>query len=172
MKHFKKTDGTIFAFPSDGSQDYLITEDMTELTAQELDDAMNPDPSLEDCQDTHRDVLRLACATAITTMFQSSALGPEHSYDCRVEDQANLRGDYIGSTIDTLNRPVSAHDGVEFTDKSHTTEQLGKVSLSMGAHIRTQKDKLKGLIAAVNAVTASADPAADLAAVLAITWSA
>lgn len=45
MKHFTKPDGSIHAFPLDGSQDRLISSDMTPRTAEEV--AAMLAPSLE-----------------------------------------------------------------------------------------------------------------------------
>lgn len=36
MKHYKKQDNTIWAFEEDGSQDHLITADMTPLAKEEV----------------------------------------------------------------------------------------------------------------------------------------
>ncbi len=42
MKHFKKPDGSIWAFESDGSQDDMITPDMTPLSDADLYALRNP----------------------------------------------------------------------------------------------------------------------------------
>lgn len=42
MKHYKKPDGSIWAFESDGSQDTLITGDMMPLSDAELSALRNP----------------------------------------------------------------------------------------------------------------------------------
>lgn len=45
MKHFLESDGkTIRAFEDDGSQDYLITDDMRLLSELELAELRNPSP--------------------------------------------------------------------------------------------------------------------------------
>lgn len=36
MKHFTKCDGSVWAFELDGAQDYLITEDMVQISEVEL----------------------------------------------------------------------------------------------------------------------------------------
>lgn len=43
MKYFKNTNGDIFGFESDGSQDFLIKNEMTPLTDVELDKLFNPE---------------------------------------------------------------------------------------------------------------------------------
>lgn len=50
MKHFKKPDGSVFAFELDGSQDELITSDMVAMTAAELALHENPPPTLAQVQ--------------------------------------------------------------------------------------------------------------------------
>lgn len=42
MKTYKKPDGSLWAFEEDGSQDHLITDDMTLLSADELAELMAP----------------------------------------------------------------------------------------------------------------------------------
>lgn len=44
MKHFVKPDNSIWAFESDGSQDHLITQDMTPITIEERDALLAPPP--------------------------------------------------------------------------------------------------------------------------------
>ena len=48
MKYFWNTDGSVWAFESDGSQDNLIKEGMIELTTQELDLHLNPPPTRDE----------------------------------------------------------------------------------------------------------------------------
>lgn len=40
MKHFVKPDGSIWGFEADGSQDHLITPDMTPITIEERDELL------------------------------------------------------------------------------------------------------------------------------------
>jgi hypothetical protein len=47
MKHYKKQDGSIWAFESDGSQDHLIEQDMMLLTQAELEAIRNPAPTID-----------------------------------------------------------------------------------------------------------------------------
>lgn len=42
MKHYKKPDGSVWAYELDGSQDDLITADMVALTDAEVQDLLNP----------------------------------------------------------------------------------------------------------------------------------
>lgn len=42
MKHYKKPNKSIWAFESDGSQDHLITPDMTPISDADLDSFRNP----------------------------------------------------------------------------------------------------------------------------------
>lgn len=48
MKHYIDTTGVVFAFESDGSQDFLITPEMRPLTADELEAHLNPLPTAEE----------------------------------------------------------------------------------------------------------------------------
>lgn len=47
MKHYKKPNNSIWAFESDGSQDQLITDDMTPISDAELYILHNPEQSTE-----------------------------------------------------------------------------------------------------------------------------
>ena len=47
MKHFKKPDGSFWAFNSDGSQDHRITQGMTPVTLAEIEVVNNPPPTAE-----------------------------------------------------------------------------------------------------------------------------
>lgn len=46
MKHFKHTDGRVFAFELDGTQDQHITADMRPMTQAEVDAHLAPPPPL------------------------------------------------------------------------------------------------------------------------------
>ena len=47
MRHFTKPDGSVWAFELDGSQDHLITPDMTPISDAELHALRNPAPSAD-----------------------------------------------------------------------------------------------------------------------------
>lgn len=47
MKFYKNTDGTVFGFEADGSQDELITADMSAMTQDDVDAHLNPPPTRE-----------------------------------------------------------------------------------------------------------------------------
>jgi hypothetical protein len=117
-------------------------------------------PDIDDLKSTRRDVLREECSLDILGFFQSSALGTAHSYDCRVEDQANIRMRQSAATIDLSARNIWAHDGVEFTRKAHTVSQLNQVLIDMEAHIELNQGNLEALIATVNACTTAEEVAA------------
>ena len=51
MKYFKSNDGDIFAFESDGSQDYLILSTMVQLTYSELHTHLNPPPTSQELEE-------------------------------------------------------------------------------------------------------------------------
>jgi len=122
--------------------------------------------------DSARDILRGKCRTAITTIFQSNALGAQHSYDCRTEDQGNIRTRLEASKIDTVSRKVWTHDGVEFTRTLHTTAELEQLILDMESHIELQQAKLETLINNVNAIETDIDRSYEtkLSDIQAIVW--
>lgn len=47
MKYFKKMNGEVWAFESDGSQDHLITDEFTAMTEAEVESHINPPKSAE-----------------------------------------------------------------------------------------------------------------------------
>ena len=47
MKYYVNTHGGVFAFESDGSQDFLITGDMRLMSPEEVHQHLNPTPSSE-----------------------------------------------------------------------------------------------------------------------------
>lgn len=110
--------------------------------------------------------LRVFCSNAITGMFKSDAMfktGEEDSdlfyhYDCREEDQRNLdRVVSIGNGGD-----IYAHDGTEFKLVNHNHAQASELQYDMETHIRSQRVKLSGLIAQVNAVAEDENEDANL----------
>ena len=46
MKYYRKTNGVVYAFESDGSQDHLITKDLVQMKDDEVDKHINPDKYL------------------------------------------------------------------------------------------------------------------------------
>lgn len=44
MRHFKSASDEIFAIKSDGSQDYLILDEWSEISEDELDEMLTPAP--------------------------------------------------------------------------------------------------------------------------------
>lgn len=48
MKYFKNTENKVFAFESDGSQDHLITEVMTEIDEADLQSVIDANRSIDD----------------------------------------------------------------------------------------------------------------------------
>lgn len=42
MKYYKHTDGRVFSFESDGSQDHLIKEGMVKMTPQQIEEHTAP----------------------------------------------------------------------------------------------------------------------------------
>lgn len=116
-------------------------------------------PSLDDLKSVKRKELRINCSDAIYTPFQSSALGSHHLYDSRDVDQMNLaRIVAIGSGGN-----IFAHDNVEFVKTAHTAYQCLTLITDMDTHIESERTKLEGKIASVNA-------AVDSDAIDAVIW--
>lgn len=121
--------------------------------------------TLDELRESKKSELRLACEAAITTPFQSSALGSAHSYDCEDRHQANLqRMVIVGS-----GGSIWAHDGTEFLEKTHTSGEAAQALVDMQDHEQTCRfGSLKPKIAQVNAITE--DTPANRILLAAITW--
>lgn len=63
MKYYKNTNGEVWAFEADGSQDDLITDEFVAMTADEIDRHVNP---LNYLSDEEKEQLRLAQFTPLT----------------------------------------------------------------------------------------------------------
>lgn len=175
MRQYLETSTGSFTFEgmsipnADGNRHYRQMRDEVESGEAEILLYSAPIPTLAKSQDSRRDELRVDCTNAITGLFSSSALGSAHTYDCRIEDQANIRMRQGASTIDSAPRKIWAHDGVEFTREPHTAVQLDQILIDMEAHIEVKQANLATKIALVNAVD-TGDDAADAATIAAIAW--
>lgn len=58
MKNYKKSDGSIWAFESDGSQDYLVTPDMVSISDADLAILRNPPPTAAQLQATNESCIQ------------------------------------------------------------------------------------------------------------------
>lgn len=106
---------------------------------------------LDGYKESKKDKLREECKGKIVNLFTSNALGSDHKYYCREEDQANIVTRTKASEVDGLDKKVWACDGVEFTRIPHTTAQLQKLVVDMESHIEESQSKLEELINQVNA---------------------
>lgn len=131
------------------------------LTWDELQAIKKQSVDLDGYKETKKDQFRTACKSEIVNLFVSDALGSNHNYDCREEDQANIVTRTKASEIDGLTKKVWAHNGIEFTREPHTTAQLQQLVVDMEAHIESAQSKLEGLINQVNAVDNSLPTAQD-----------
>ncbi|AGH32159.1 tail fiber protein [Vibrio phage 11895-B1] len=123
------------------------------LTWDEMCTVKRQSVDLNEYKETKKDQIRASCRGEITNLFVSDALGSNHNYDCREEDQANIVTRAKASEIDSLPKKVWAHDGTEFSRTDHTTAQLQQLVVDMESHIETCQAKLEGLINQVNACT-------------------
>lgn len=144
-------------WPEEKCEGYLYKH----LTWDELNAVKRTQIDIDEYKATKRDQLRAECRKEIVNLFVSDALGSNHNYDCREEDQANIITRTKASEIDGLAKKVWAHDGVEFIRKPHTTAQLQKLVVDMEAHIEAAQSKLESLINLVNAVDNGPPEGAD-----------
>lgn len=54
MKYFKDSDGSVYAYPKDGSQDHYISEALVLISEEEALSLANPPPKAEDLQASER----------------------------------------------------------------------------------------------------------------------
>lgn len=100
--------------------------------------------------------LRALCAAEIVAGYTSSALGDEHKYPCRAEDQINMLGSVTDSVLPGLPDDWStsfwcADASGNWTFASHTAAQIQKAGSDGKAHILSCQSKLDHLTKAVNA---------------------
>jgi len=162
MDFYKDSKNKVYSF-TDLQVANGIDSDLTAITQEEADAICNPAPTLENCRCAKLAEMRKECDDAIATLFQSDALGTDktYSYDCREIDQLNLQSIVIAGNGGS----IYVHDGQWFNEVGHTHEQSATLLSDMLEHIRVQRfDKLKPIIAAINAATTNDE-------INAITWS-
>jgi hypothetical protein len=89
MKHFKKPDGSVWAFEDDGSQDELITDDMVAMNDDDVAAHQNPAP--DPAQDTLAQIAALEASVTprrVREVILSGNLGFIRSVE---EEVARLR---------------------------------------------------------------------------------
>jgi hypothetical protein len=106
--------------------------------------------------------IAIARNEAITSGFESNALGEVHTYPCKAQDQANL----VASVTDSLNpangeswmTPFWCADSEGVWDyRLHTKSQIQTAGADGKAHIVAQLTKNAQLQAAINAATTQAE---------------
>lgn len=134
-------------WPEEKCESYLYKH----LAWDDLQNILRDSIDLDEYKEAKKDELRARCKAQILNLFISDALGSNHNYDCRPEDQANIVTRTKASEIDRLDKKVWAHDGVEFTRVPHSTAQLQQLIVDMEFHIDESQSKLELLINKVNA---------------------
>lgn len=157
---FYSKDGSAWRASTSGSRwpdekcDGYLYKHLTWIEFQAiLRDSIDLDAYKED----KKNHLRSSCRSQIVNLFISDALGSNHNYDCREEDQANIVTRTKASEIDGLDKKVWAHDGVEFTRVPHNTAQLQQLIVDMEFHIEESQSKLELLVSQVSACSSADD---------------
>lgn len=105
---------------------------------------------LDDLKQSKRNELSSACENhIINTLFESSALGSVHSYDCRKVDQLNLCVMHGGGNGGL----VYAHTQPSFEPIDHSAAQVQDVMADMAEHIRLARAHYSDKKAEVDAIT-------------------
>lgn len=172
MKYFKDTNGVVFAYAADGSDDAFIGSDLAPMSTEEVHRHLNPVPALlnesEQLQSLYRqksNEINTACEAAITAGFTSEALGAPHFYSSQLDDQLNL----TGAVLRGLDMPYACRDELDVKEfRLHTAEQLRQVGddftlykLQLLQHANALKQQLDAAL-----------DAGDLTALEAISWEA
>jgi hypothetical protein len=138
------------------------------LPAQILTTQPVPPVPLSQIQAERVATLRVACATAITGGYTSSALGTPHTYPNGATDQVNMLGSVAASLLPNLPAGWVTQFWCEdaagaWAYQAHTAEQIQQAGADGKAWVTTCQIKLATLVGAVNAAT-------DSAGVEAVTW--
>ena len=99
MKYYKKPNGDVYAFESDGSQDSLITEDMVKMPEAEVDRHVNPEKYLSDIEKAQ---LNRECMPTLSPIEFDIKLNNAGLYDAvqeLIKDNFELRIAYNRATF-------------------------------------------------------------------------
>jgi len=126
------------------------------------------EPSLAEAQSKQIEINSAACSDAITSGFQSSALGSAHTYPSKVTDQQNLTASVVASLVpgnpSNWSTPFWCQDeNGAWSYVNHSEAQIQQVGQDGKAAILVALSKNATLQAQVMAAT-------SVSAVQAITW--
>lgn len=162
MKNFKKSDGSIWAFESDGSQDKLITADMTPISDADL--AALRAPTLDQAQASQIAALTADYAAAIAQpVSYTSKAGVVKTYQAD-PDSTNKLVQMLLACSGAQATPAGFYwlsaDNVqvpfEYADLQGLAAAMGAQGFPAFAHLQTLKAEVRA--------------ASDSAAVAAIVW--
>ncbi|MGB1322415.1 MAG: hypothetical protein ACPG5L_15895 [Vibrio gallaecicus] len=140
MIYYKDSHGQVFGFKSDGTQDHLIKDDMTEITESDARDSMTQKIDIESYKIQKLAEVSAVCSNQIEGSFvESSTEGLR--YGCRKEDQLNINTARI-STINGGSRNVFAVKNGVTVEVSHTSEQILEV-FNLIEELVARKRKIK-----------------------------
>lgn len=106
-------------------------------------------------KDSKENELVASCEAAIVnTVFTSNALGSAYQYDCRRDDQANIRDAYTEALGDSTSKAIkcSSDNGATYNFVDHSQEQCFTVLKDMAAHIKSCRDNLETKRAELQAI--------------------
>ena len=170
-------------------------DELTALGITEVPDPTPPDPTYytytENADGSYTDIpiplasvqtaqaaqVSAACQAAIYAGFTSSALGAAYTYPFGDLDQTNLTGSVLLSTLPAASAPgwtiefLCADSTGAWGYRAHTQAQIQQVGTDAANSKLANLVKNATKAAQINAVQPSANPTADIDAVLAITWS-
>lgn len=110
--------------------------------------------------------ITIACESAITAGFWSSALGDPHFYSCDMPAQLNIQANLLAASVGRDVRHICTNqDGVRDI-RDHSAAQMIAVGDSMGEHIWAQLEKVNGLRVDLESAVASG----DAESIIAIRW--
>lgn len=127
-----------------------------------------PPPTLQEVKNSQISTIRMACSTAITSGFTSSALGSAYTYPSNVTDQANLNANVVSSLLPNLpttwtTEQLCADSTGVWAYRAHTAAQIQQVG-SDG------KSATMACLLKNGALTMQIDAATTVSAVQSITW--
>lgn len=145
----------------------LLPSDATSITDDQV--MALKAPTLAQAQVTQIQSLSMACQSAISMGFSSTALGSVHTYPAKDTDQQNLSASILASLLpglpNTWTTPFWCEDSNgNWALLPHTVAQIQQVGQDGKAAILANIEKNAGLAAQVSAAT-------SIAAVQAIIWS-
>lgn len=114
MKTYKKPDSSLWQFEDDGSQDFLITDDMTLLTLEELAAILNPPPTAEQLWSAYqRSAMAVLTAndTVAIRCVKANVTYPSDWFDCDIALRAIVHATSGDPTVPLPAQPVTRPAG-------------------------------------------------------------